>query len=242
LRAIGHNGPTNQRYDLKQPPQDDTMTIFVAGATGETGRRIVRELIAQGSTVKALVRDRTTAESILPGAELVLGDVRDLAGLTQAIAGCEAVICATGARPSLDPLGPFTVDYVGTQNLVKAMQANGVDRLVIVSSLCVSKLFHPLNLFWGVLFWKKRAETYIQDSGLTYTIVRPGGLRNEDDVIRPLKMAAADQLFEGSLPRSLVAQVCVAALHNPDAANKIVEIVSSIDGESRSIEAGFAAI
>jgi uncharacterized protein YbjT (DUF2867 family) len=218
------------------------MTIFVAGATGETGRRIVRELIAQGSTVKALVRDRTTAESILPGAELVVGDVRDLAGLTAAIAGCEAVICATGAKPSLDPLGPFTVDYIGSQNLVQATQANGIDRFVIVSSLCVSKFFHPLNLFWGVLFWKKRAELYIQDSGLTYTIVRPGGLSNEDDREGFLKMAAADQLFEGSLPRLLVAKVCVAALSNPDSYNKIIEIVSTMDSPNQPIEVGFAAI
>jgi uncharacterized protein YbjT (DUF2867 family) len=218
------------------------MTIFVAGATGETGRRIVRELIAQGSAVKALVRDRATAEAILPGAELVVGDVRDLAGLTQAIAGCEAVICATGAKPSLDPLGPFTVDYIGSQNLVQATQANGIDRFVIVSSLCVSKFFHPLNLFWGVLFWKKRAELYIQDSGLTYTIVRPGGLSNEDDRKGFLKMAAADQLFEGSLPRLLVAKVCIAALNNPDSYNKIIEIVSTMDSPDQPIEVGFAAI
>jgi uncharacterized protein YbjT (DUF2867 family) len=218
------------------------MTIFVAGATGETGRRIVRELIAQGSAVKALVRDRAAAESILPGAELVVGDVRDLAGLTAAIAGCEAVICATGAKPSLDPLGPFTVDHIGSQNLVQATQANGVDRFVIVSSLCVSKFFHPLNLFWGVLFWKKRAELYIQDSGLTYTIVRPGGLSNQDDREGFLKMARADQLFEGSLPRLLVAKVCVAALKNPDSYNKIIEIVSTTDSPDQPIAAGFAAL
>lgn len=218
------------------------MTIFVAGATGETGRRIVGQLQAQGLAVRALVRDRAKAEPLLPGAELVLGNLEDRDGLAAAIAGCEAVICATGARPSLNPLGPFTVDYLGTQNLINAAQNQGVDRFILVSSLCVSKLFHPLNLFWGILFWKKRAETFLQDSGLIYTIVRPGGLRNSDEADAPLKIAAADQLFEGSLPRLLVAQVCVAALSNPDSYNKIIEIVSPIDGTGQSIEAGLTAL
>jgi nucleoside-diphosphate-sugar epimerase len=122
-------------------------------------------------------------------------------------------------------LGPLSVDFFGTKNLVEAAKAARVEQFVMVSSLCVSRLLHPLNLFWLILFWKKQAEAYLQASGLTYTIVRPGGLKNDDSHL-PLVMAAADTLFEGSLPRRQVAEVCIEALLQPSAKNKVVEIVA----------------
>jgi uncharacterized protein YbjT (DUF2867 family) len=51
----------------------------------------------------------------------------------------------------------------------------GVSKFVLVTSIgCDDPLF-PLNLFWGVLFWKKQGEVALQRSGLDYTVVRPGG-------------------------------------------------------------------
>lgn len=75
------------------------------------------------------------------------------------------------------------------------------------------------------MVWKKKAEEYIQNSGLTYTIVRPGGLKNEDNS-DSIVMQSADTLFEGSIPRQKVAQVCVEALTESSSRNKIVEIVA----------------
>jgi nucleoside-diphosphate-sugar epimerase len=117
------------------------------------------------------------------------------------------------------------VDYEGTKNLVDVAKSKGIDHFVMVSSLCVSQFFHPLNLFWLILVWKKQGEEYLQKSGLTYTIVRPGGLKNEDNP-DPIVMSSADTLFDGSIPRRKVAQVCVEALTQPEARNKIVEVVA----------------
>ena len=203
------------------------MPVLVVGATGQTGRRIVTALVSQDIAVKALVRDSQKAKEILPeAAEILVGDVLKPETIKSAIAGCNTIICATGAAPSLDFTQPYLVDFQGTKNLVDLAKEKGIDRFIIVSSLCVSKFFHPLNLFWLVLYWKKQAEAYIQQSGLTYTIVRPGGLKNEDNDDR-IVAATADTLFEGSLPRSKVAQVCIEALFTPDAQNKIVEIVAN---------------
>jgi uncharacterized protein YbjT (DUF2867 family) len=151
--------------------------ILVVGATRETGRRIVRELTDQGIAVRAMVRNQEAAQAILPeSVEWAVGDVLDPKSIQQAMVGCTAIICATGARPSFNVTEPFMVDYQGTKNLVDGAKAVGIDRFVLVSSLCVSQFFHPLNLFWLVLFWKKQAESYLQNSSLVYTIVRPGGL------------------------------------------------------------------
>ncbi|MEA5533070.1 SDR family oxidoreductase [Crocosphaera sp. XPORK-15E] len=202
------------------------MKALVAGATGETGRRIVQELVKRQIPVKALVRDLDLGKQILPPeAELVVGDVLNPDSLTKAIADCTVLLCATGARPSLNPSGPYQVDYEGTKNLVNIAKTQGIEQFVLVSSLCVSQFFHPLNLFWLVLFWKKQAETYLQNSGLNYTIVRPGGLKNQDNS-ESILMSSEDTLFEGSIPRQKVAQVCVDSLFNSEAHNQILEIVT----------------
>jgi uncharacterized protein YbjT (DUF2867 family) len=218
------------------------MKALVAGATGETGRRIVAELVKREIPVKALVRNIETAQQILsPTVELVTADVLNPDTLATAMRDCTVVLCATGAKPSFDITGPYQVDFQGTKNLVDVAKAQGIKHFVLVSSLCVSQLFHPLNLFWLILVWKKQGEEYLQKSGLTYTIVRPGGLKNEDNNDN-IVMKSADTLFEGSLPRTKVAQVCVEALFTEASRNKIVEIVANSEAPQQSFEQLFASV
>lgn len=218
------------------------MKAFVAGATGETGRRIVQELVKRQIPVRALVRDLEKAKGILPAeAELVVGDVLQPDTLSQALGDSTVLLCATGAKPSFDPTGPYKVDFEGTKNLVDAAKANGIEHFVLVTSLCTSQLFHPLNLFWLILVWKKQAEDYLQKSGLIYTIVRPGGLTNDENPSEVV-MSAADTLFDGRIPRRQVAQTCVEALFQPASRNKIVEVVAKPEVKEKNWEELFASV
>jgi uncharacterized protein YbjT (DUF2867 family) len=221
---------------------ENLMKAFVAGATGQTGRRIVRELVDRQIPVRAMVRDLNAARAILPAeVELIVGDVLDPSTIATAIGDSTVILCATGAKPSLNPTGPYQVDYEGTKNLVNAAKSHGIQQFVFVSSLCVSNFFHPLNLFWLILWWKQQAEQYLQTSGLNYTIVRPGGLKNEDSS-NPIVMSAADTLFEGSIARQQVARVCVESLTHLQARNKIVEIVSTPTALTKSWEDLFSSV
>lgn len=212
------------------------MKALVVGATGQTGRRIVEQLVKRQIPVRAMVRDRTRAQEILPAAaEIVVGDVLEPSTLRAAISDCTVVLSATGAAPSFNPFGPYQIDYEGTKNLVDAAKLAQIQQFVMVSSLCTSQLFHPLNLFWLILVWKQQAEQYLRRSGLVYTIVRPGGLKNTEEQ-PPIVMSKADTLFEGSISRDQVAQVCVEALLQKAARDKIVEIVS----RSEAVEYSFA--
>ncbi|MBW4519811.1 MAG: NAD(P)H-binding protein [Scytolyngbya sp. HA4215-MV1] len=218
------------------------MKAFVAGATGETGRRIVQALVDRQIPVRALVRNLDSARQILPlEVELVQGDVLEPKTLAVAIADSTVLLCATGAKPGFDPTAPYRVDYEGTKNLIDAAKATGIEHFVLVTSLCVSQFFHPLNLFFLILVWKKQAEDYLQKSGLTYTIVRPGGLRNEDHDL-PIRMCSADTLFDGSIPRVKVAQVCVEALFQPTARDRIVEIVAEPQVPAKTLEDLFISL
>ncbi len=212
------------------------MKVLVVGATGETGKRVVKTLSDRQIAVKALVRDYDSAKAILPpSTEIVVGDLLQVDTIKAAIADCTMVISAAGARPSIDLAGPFKVDYWGTKNLVDVCKTAGIERLVLVSSLCVSNLFHPLNLFGLILVWKQWGENYLRQSGVPYTIVRPGGLKNEDND-QAIIMAGADTLFDGSIPRQKVAEVCVESLFFPNAKNKILEIVSKPEIPVQSFE------
>lgn len=219
------------------------MKAFVAGATGETGRRIVQELVKRNIPVRALVRDLEKARAILPEqADLVVGNVLEVDTLSAAVGDSTVLLCATGSKPGFDPTGPYKVDFEGTKNLVDVAKAKGIEHFVLVSSVGASQFFHPLNLFWLILVWKKQAEEYLQKSGLTYTIVRPGGLKNEDNSDR-VEMYTADTLsLSGSIPRTKVAQVCVEALSQPAARNKIVEVIAKPEAPDKSFEQLFASV
>ncbi|MEP0799483.1 SDR family oxidoreductase [Funiculus sociatus] len=219
------------------------MKAFVAGATGETGRRIVQELVKRNIPVRALVRNMEKARGILPdAAELVVGDVLKPETLSVALGDSTVVLCATGAAPGFDPTAPYKVDYEGTKNLVDAAKAKGIEHFVLVSSIGASQFFHPLNLFWLILVWKKQAEEYIQNSGLTYTIVRPGGLKNEDSSDSVVMYNADTLSLSGSIPRQKVAQTCVEALFQPAAQNKIVEVIAKPEASPKSWEQLFAEV
>lgn len=128
------------------------MKILVLGATGGTGRLIVRDAAAKGHSVVALVRSKASAD--LQGASLIEGDARDEATLARAMDECDAVVSALGTG-----MGRRKVDLltVATRALVTAMTRNGVRRLVCVSALGVGdsrghggfvfdRLFQPLLL------------------------------------------------------------------------------------------------
>jgi uncharacterized protein YbjT (DUF2867 family) len=111
------------------------MKALVVGATGETGRQIVQQLTARNIPVRALVRDRARAQGILPeSTETAVGDVLEPETLKRAIAGCTVVICATGASPSLNPFGPYQVDYEGTKNMVDVAKVSQIEHFVLVST------------------------------------------------------------------------------------------------------------
>ncbi|MDB9313303.1 SDR family oxidoreductase [Spirulina sp. CS-785/01] len=218
------------------------MKALVAGATGRTGKRIVDVLVEQGISVKALVRNLEKGQqTVSPEAELVVGDVLQPDSLQEAIEGCDVVFCATGATPSFDLTGPYRVDYEGTKNLIDVAKTAEIQQFVLVSSLCVSQFFHPLNLFWLVLYWKKQAEDYLKQSGLTYTIVRPGGLLDTDNP-DPIVLSEEDTLFDGRIPRRKVAEVAVAALSQSAAQNTILETIAKPEAEKKDWSELFATV
>ncbi|CAM6026908.1 unnamed protein product [Sphagnum balticum] len=233
---------------------NSSKTVFVAGATGSTGKRIVKELLSKGFQVRAGVRDLQKAKAALPSSdnlEFVLADVtQSVELLAKAIGGVDAVIVATGFRPSFDLLASWKVDNWGTRSVVDACKLNQVKKIVLVSSILVNgaaigQLLNPvyiiLNIFGLTLVAKLQAENYIRKSGIDYTIIRPGGLKN-DPPSGNIFLSCEDSLYEGAVSRDTVARVAVESVSTPEASYKVVELVEKPDAPAKHVQELFASV
>ena len=218
--------------------------LAVSGASGKTGWRVVDEALQRGLTVRAIVRPESTLPPVLAAAEREQRlevhrlDLNSGEALLHALKGCTALVIATGARPSINLAGPLQVDAAGVQAQIQACRAVGLQRVVLVSSLCAGRWLHPLNLFGLILVWKRLGERWLERSGLDWTVVRPGGL-SEDDAraeAEGVVFSAADQQQSNSIPRRLVARVCLEALEVAAASGRIIEITSAADQPARSLQ------
>ena len=121
-------------------------TIAVSGASGKTGYRIAEELLRGGDQPRLLLRPSSVVPESLQGCEQRRLNLADAGALDAALTGCDALVIATGARPSVDLTGPMRVDAWAVRHQVESCQRLGIRRVLLVSSLCAGRWRHPLNL------------------------------------------------------------------------------------------------
>jgi putative NADH-flavin reductase len=171
------------------PPSRDCgnqLRVLIIGATGGTGRQLVRQALEQGHEVTALVRNPQRLKMEHSNLRIVQGDVLDYESVDAAMKGQNAVLCALGHKRLL---GPTTILSRGTANIMRAMKNCGVPRLICESSLgvgdAVGRLGLPATLLFVPLilpfyFWDRvRQEALIADNiDIDWVIVRPATLTN----------------------------------------------------------------
>jgi uncharacterized protein YbjT (DUF2867 family) len=217
--------------------------IAVTGASGKTGWRLVQEARRSGREVTAILRPGSAQPEGLEEARIVRLELADRDALSEALRDCEALVIATGARPSIDLLGPLKVDALAIRDQIAACRRTDVRRVVLVSSLCSGRWLHPLNLFGLILVWKGLGEHWLAESGLDWTVVRPGGLRETEEELERegVVFSAAGEQESNNIPRRLVARVCLEALDTPASIGRIVEITSRPGHPAQSLADWIAA-
>jgi len=148
--------------------------VLVVGATGLVGTEICRQLVAQGTRVRGLVRRGSSQAKVAAlqdlGVEIVVGDLRDGASLEAACAGETAVVTTVSSMPSAYEAGVndiATTDLEGTKRLIDAARNAGVDRFIYTSFSGNIDLDMPLGNA------KRAVEDHLKASGLSYTVLRP---------------------------------------------------------------------
>ena len=221
---------------------DMTRTVAISGASGKTGFRVAEEVLAAGDRARLLLRPESSIPTSLEGCVQHRLSLMDDDALDASLEGVDALVIATGARPSADLTGPMKVDAWGVKRQIESCKRVGVKRVVLVSSLCAGRWKHPLNLFGLILIWKRVGERSLETSGLEWTVIRPGGLSEREDDLEDegVLWTAADKQESDSIPRRLVARCCLEVLNTPDSIGRILEVTSSRDQPVVSLQEAIA--
>lgn len=190
--------------------------ILIAGATGTTGEKVVK-LVKQAENYRpvALVRNNEQKEQWeSQGVETVMGDLtKDVSHTTK---GIDKVVFAAGSGGK----NVVDVDQEGAKKLIDASKKERVRKFVMLSSMGVD---NPRGELKEYLQAKQNADQYLDISGLTFTIVRPGALNNNEGTGN---IKLSQKLNErGEIPRWDVARTLVKSLEDDIAKNKAFEIL-----------------
>ena len=198
------------------------MEVLIAGAHGKVARHLTRLLAAGGDTARGLIRNPAHAPDLeADGGIAVLCDLeRD--DVRAHVGGADAIVFAAGAGPGSGPEHKRTVDYGGAVACIEAAEALGVDRFVMVSSIGAHDPEGGPESMRPYLRAKAEADERLQRSGLTWTIVRPGGLQDEPGTGRVDVSTALGR--SGPVPRADVALVLLETLRADNTAGLVFEV------------------
>ena len=161
------------------------MKVLIIGATGATGKILMREALAQGHQVTALARNPSALVPEDHRLRVLQGNALDVSSVEAAVVGQDAVLLALGTRSSR----PTTLFSESTQNVIGAMDKHGVRRLVCITGVGVGdskghvgflydRIIRPL-VVKNVYEDKERQEEAIEQSDLEWVIVRPAQLTDK---------------------------------------------------------------
>ena len=240
---------------------DSPRKVLVTGAGGKTGRLVMQELLQRPAFAPMGVVRTTESKEFLvnegvPESHITVADICDAASIQKACEGMDAIVVCTSATPA--PTGEMTaegrpvfgfpngqpeqVDWIGQKNQIDATKKTGVSHVVICSSMGGTNPENPLNKIGlnddgsggNILLWKRKAEKYLIDSGIAYTIIHAGGLLDEAGGLRELVVGVDDQHVatdNRSIPRADVAKLLVASLEHESYKNRSFDARSKPEGE-----------
>src|SRR5207244_1020340 len=185
LIALARKAPRRKTTKPISRGWGNRLRILVIGATGGTGRELVRQALEQGHQVTAFVRKPKKMKLEHPNLRIAQGNVLDYASIESAMRGQSAVVCALGTKRFFYP---NRVASNGTANILRAMKGCDVPRLICESSLGIGNSVGRLGLIYTlfvvpvilpfIFYDKVRQEKLIEESETDWVIVRPAVLTN----------------------------------------------------------------
>ncbi len=155
------------------------MNVIVFGATGSVGKLAVESILSEGHKVTAFARNPGALSLDHPKLTRHAGDARNAEAVLAALRGHDAAVIAIGSGKARKS----AIRSVATLNVIQAMQALGIRRLVCQSTLGAHESWDNLNFFWKRIMFglllrpvfldHERQESLVRASGLDWTIVRP---------------------------------------------------------------------
>jgi uncharacterized protein YbjT (DUF2867 family) len=202
--------------------------VAVVGGHGKIALQLHPLLVGMGHTPVALVRSEDYRQELEGlGAEVALLDIENSTAddFARAFAGCQAVVFSAGGGPDGNAERKRTVDLGGSLKSIQGARQADVRRFVQVSAIGVDQpVPDDASPVWRAYVDAKRdADAALRDSGLDWTILRPGSLTDHAGTGR---VTMAGEVARGSIPRADVAATIAAVLDHDRAAGGQWELVS----------------
>lgn len=206
--------------------------ILVTGATGFIGRHVVAKLLDQNLPVRCLLPANRQRDLPWAVPEMVTGTALDEEALFAAVTGAHVIIHLENAQWWGRSRELERVEVIGTRNLISVARSARVGRIITLSQLGAS----PSSAF-TLLRIKGEVEGLIRDSGLAYTIIRPGLVFGPDDAfINHIVMLLALNPFVFMMPGQ--GEIILHPIHVDDVAEAVVRSLALIDTVDRVIDIG----
>lgn len=202
---------------------NEGMRVLVAGSHGGVGRHLVRLLADAGHEVRAMIRDGSQAREMEDlGAAPVVADLEG--NPAPAAEGSDAIIFTAGGGAGSGAAKKETIDRQGAVKLIEAAKSYGIRRYVMVSAMSADDPKSGPEGMRPYLRAKGAADDSLRQSGLDYTIVRPGRLTDDPATGR---VDAAESLGRrGEITREDTARVLVATLAATNTYAKTFEVLA----------------
>lgn len=202
--------------------------VVIVGSHGKVAQQLMRVLYDNGDDFVGIVRGEEHADDVYRlGGEGVLLDIEKASPeqLATAFAGSEAVVFTAGAGAGSGIERKRTVDYEGSVKSMQAAVLAGIRRFVQVSAWGAdAPLPEDAEPVWRAYIEAKRdADAVLRESGLDWTILRPGGLTSEEGTGL---VTLGDSVERGSIPREDVARLISACIDAPATIGHVWEAVS----------------
>ncbi|MCC2314229.1 NAD(P)H-binding protein [Cellulomonas xiejunii] len=204
------------------------MRVVVVGGHGKVARLLAPLLVARGDEVVPLVRRPEHADELAAlGTQPVLLDIEesDEQDFATAFAGADAVVFAAGAGPDGNAGRKRSVDLEGSLKSQEGARLAGVRRFVQVSAIGVdAPITNDMPAVWAAYVVAKRdADEALRGTDLDWTILRPGGLTDDEGTGR---VTLGEHVERGQVPRADVAAVVAAVLLEDATIGRQWELVS----------------
>ncbi|MGE5527198.1 MAG: SDR family oxidoreductase [Methanosarcina sp.] len=209
------------------------MEVAIAGGHGKIGLLLGRLLVEREHTVLGLIRNPAQEDDLhAVGVEPVVCDLEGHDDVAEAVMGVDAVVFAAGAGPGSGGERKRTMDLGGALKLIWAAKTEDIRRYVMVSAMgAADPPAEGGDVYGEYLRAKAEADRELRESGLDYTIVRPGRLTDEAPTGH---VKIGERLERGEIPRADVAAVLAAVLGADNTIGKTFDLVS---GDEPVVEA-----
>jgi uncharacterized protein YbjT (DUF2867 family) len=199
------------------------VNVVIVGGHGKVAMRLEKLLADRGDSPRGIIRKTEQADDLEAiGAEPIVLDIENRE-ISDAVAGADAVVFAAGAGPGSGPARKRTVDYAGAVALMEAALAHDIRRYVMVSAIGADRPERWTDQIRPYYEAKAEADRVVSESGLDYTIVRPGGLTDDPGTG---KVEVAERLERsGRVSRDDVAAVIAEVLRADNTIGKSFDLL-----------------